>query len=90
MPSLGTPEILILLLVLVLLFGATRLPKAAEGIGKALRVFKREVRNDDDTNTDTTTTAQAEQTPPAVSQQANGTAPQATTPAAQKTEQPKQ
>lgn len=50
MPNIGSTEIVVLLLVLVLLFGATRLPKAAEGIGKSLKVFKREIRSsaDDD------------------------------------------
>lgn len=46
--NIGSTEVIILLLVLVLLFGATRLPKAAEGIGKSLKVFKREIRSSSD------------------------------------------
>jgi sec-independent protein translocase protein TatA len=52
--SLGTPELLIILAVLVLLFGASKLPDLARGSGRALRIFKAETRglmDDDDTRT---------------------------------------
>jgi sec-independent protein translocase protein TatA len=44
------PGILIIVLLLVLLFGAKRLPDAARGIGRSLRIFKSEVKQmkDDD------------------------------------------
>lgn len=50
MPNLGTTEILLILAVVVLLFGAKRLPELARGSGKALRIFKTEVKalHDDD------------------------------------------
>lgn len=50
MPSLGWPEMLIILLVVVVLFGAKRLPDAARSIGRSMRVFRSEVRemNQDD------------------------------------------
>jgi sec-independent protein translocase protein TatA len=54
MPSwLGGPEILILVLVLVLLFGAKKLPDTARGLGRSLRIFKSEIKaaQDDDGNT---------------------------------------
>ncbi|HEX4699392.1 MAG TPA: Sec-independent protein translocase subunit TatA [Actinomycetes bacterium] len=44
-------EILILLVLLVLLFGAKRLPDTARGLGRSLRIFKAEtkgLRDDDD------------------------------------------
>ena len=44
MPSLGTSEILIIALVVVLLFGATKLPKMARSLGQSARVFKAEAR----------------------------------------------
>ncbi|HET8558994.1 MAG TPA: twin-arginine translocase TatA/TatE family subunit [Marmoricola sp.] len=49
--GLGTPELLIILVVLVLLFGATKLPDLARGSGRALRIFKAETKGlmDDDT-----------------------------------------
>jgi sec-independent protein translocase protein TatA len=53
MPNLGTTEILLILAVVVLLFGAKRLPELARGSGRALRIFKTEVKalhDDDDTD----------------------------------------
>jgi sec-independent protein translocase protein TatA len=41
MGGIGFPELLILLLVLLLLFGSTRLPKLARSIGQASKEFKR-------------------------------------------------
>jgi sec-independent protein translocase protein TatA len=38
-------EIILILLVLVLLFGAKRLPDIARGLGQSLRVFKKETSN---------------------------------------------
>ncbi|MDK8758837.1 Sec-independent protein translocase subunit TatA [Corynebacterium sp. MSK151] len=50
MPNLGPWEIIIILVVLVLLFGAKKLPDAARSLGRSMRIFKSEVkemRNDD-------------------------------------------
>jgi sec-independent protein translocase protein TatA len=44
-------EIIIVLALLLLLFGAKRLPDAARGLGRSLRIFKAEtkgLRDDDD------------------------------------------
>jgi sec-independent protein translocase protein TatA len=48
--GLGPTEILLVLLVLVLLFGAKKLPELARGSGRALRIFKAETKGliDDD------------------------------------------
>ncbi|HVF74506.1 MAG TPA: twin-arginine translocase TatA/TatE family subunit [Acidimicrobiales bacterium] len=40
MPSLGGPELLIVLLVVLLLFGGSRLPKLARSLGQAQREFR--------------------------------------------------
>jgi len=47
-------HILILLLVLVLLFGAKRLPDSARSLAKSLRIFKSEMKeiNQDEKKTD--------------------------------------
>jgi sec-independent protein translocase protein TatA len=42
--GLGAPEMLILLAVFLLLFGASKLPELARGSGRALRIFKEETR----------------------------------------------
>jgi len=38
--GLGTPEILVIAVVIFLLFGATRLPQLAKSIGQSKRAFK--------------------------------------------------
>jgi sec-independent protein translocase protein TatA len=42
--GLGAPEIAIILVILVLLFGAKKLPELARGSGRALRIFKAETK----------------------------------------------
>jgi sec-independent protein translocase protein TatA len=44
MPNLRGSEWLIILLLVVLLFGAKRLPDAARSIGRSLRIFKAETK----------------------------------------------
>jgi sec-independent protein translocase protein TatA len=46
----GVPEMLLILAVVVLLFGAKKLPELARGSGRALRIFKAETKGlvDDD------------------------------------------
>jgi len=39
--SLGPGEIILILLILLLLFGAKRLPELAKGLGKSLKEFKK-------------------------------------------------
>lgn len=39
--SIGTPELLLIMLVVLLLFGSKRLPDLAKGIGKGVRQFKK-------------------------------------------------
>ena len=52
MPFLREPShILILLIVVVVLFGAKRLPDSARSLGRSLRIFKsemKEMKNDGD------------------------------------------
>lgn len=43
MPNLGMPELIIIALVVILLFGWKRLPDAARSLGRSARVFKAEV-----------------------------------------------
>jgi sec-independent protein translocase protein TatA len=78
MPSIGAPEIILIIVVLVLLFGARKLPDLARGTGRALRIFKAETKGltEDDEETSGDTKPQQEQQkqlPPSPSQTANGT-----------------
>jgi sec-independent protein translocase protein TatA len=61
--GLGTTELLIILAVVVLLFGAAKLPDLARNSGRALRIFKSETKGllgDDDTKTPDDTSGQRE------------------------------
>lgn len=42
MPNLGPMEWILILLVLILLFGAKKLPDTAKALGQSLRLFKKE------------------------------------------------
>ena len=48
MPHLGVPELIILFLIVILLFGATRLPNIGRGIGEGIRNFKKGMHEGDD------------------------------------------
>ena len=47
MPNIGTTEILLLLLVALLLFGAKRLPEIGKSLGRGMREFKESVTGKD-------------------------------------------
>ena len=47
MSRVGLTELLIILAILVVIFGAKRLPELATGIGKGIRNFKDASRGDD-------------------------------------------
>jgi sec-independent protein translocase protein TatA len=42
--TIGTPELIIILVIFVLLFGATKLPQLGGAIGKTIKGFKQEMR----------------------------------------------
>jgi len=46
--GLGAPELIIILVVVMLLFGAKRLPDLARGMGKSIREFKKASSEADD------------------------------------------
>ena len=62
--GLGPTEVLLIVLVLVLLFGAKKLPELARGSGRALRIFKAETKglleDEDDVKPGEKTEAQRE------------------------------
>lgn len=50
------PHLIIILVIIVLLFGATRLPVFAKSLGQSMRIFRKEVKNlksDDDVDGET-------------------------------------
>lgn len=46
--GIGAPELIIVLLVVLLLFGATRLPKLARSMGEASKEFKKGITEKED------------------------------------------
>ncbi|RDC64654.1 Sec-independent protein translocase subunit TatA/TatB [Adhaeribacter pallidiroseus] len=47
--GLGTSEVMVIMLVILLLFGAKRIPELAKGLGKGIREFKdatKEIKNE--------------------------------------------
>ncbi|MEE9288986.1 MAG: twin-arginine translocase TatA/TatE family subunit [Bacteroidota bacterium] len=45
MPSLGMSEILLILLVILIFFGAKKIPELAQGLGKGMREFRKAARD---------------------------------------------
>jgi len=39
--GLGMPELIIILVIVLVIFGASRLPQLGEGLGKAIKGFKK-------------------------------------------------
>lgn len=48
MPSIGAPELLIILAIVVVLFGATRIGDLGKGLGRGIKEFRKELRDDDE------------------------------------------
>jgi sec-independent protein translocase protein TatA len=48
LPNVGMPELLVIFLILLLLFGASRLAGIGNALGKTIREFRRELRDVDE------------------------------------------
>ncbi|MBI5141391.1 MAG: twin-arginine translocase TatA/TatE family subunit [Nitrospirae bacterium] len=46
--GLGVPELVLILVIVVVMFGARRLPELGKGIGEAMRNFKKSVNSPDE------------------------------------------
>ena len=52
MGSIGIPELLVILFIVILIFGASRLPELGKGLGKGIRNFKEATKEGADKNSE--------------------------------------
>jgi sec-independent protein translocase protein TatA len=46
--GLGMPELIVILVIVLVIFGANRLPQLGEGLGKAIKGFKKGISDSND------------------------------------------
>ena len=46
--GIGMPELIIILAIVLIIFGAGKLPEIGKGLGRGIRNFKKSVTDDDD------------------------------------------
>jgi sec-independent protein translocase protein TatA len=52
MPTLGVPELLIILVIVILLFGVGRISRVSSEIGKGIRSLRKGLNSEDETEND--------------------------------------
>jgi sec-independent protein translocase protein TatA len=50
--GLGMPELIVILIIVLVIFGANRLPQLGEGLGKAIKGFKKGISDSNDSTKD--------------------------------------
>ncbi len=48
MPRLGVPELLVILLIVLVLFGSAKLPQLGRGLGEGIRNFRKGLKGQDE------------------------------------------
>lgn len=74
--AFGWPHLIIILAVILLIFGATRLPALAKSVGQSMKIFRNEIKSNDDSKAsgEADGTAKSEAAPEASKTTADGTA----------------
>ena len=62
--SLGLPELLIILAIVILIFGVNKLPRLGKGLGEGIRNFKNSVKTDNNEEDETGSNSDAESVEP--------------------------
>jgi len=67
MPNIGTPELIIILVVVLLIFGSAKLPTLARSLGRSARILKAETKGlrEDDPDEVSSAPAQTAESPSA-------------------------
>jgi sec-independent protein translocase protein TatA len=50
--GLGMPELLVILVIIILIFGTSRIASLGKGLGEGIRNFKKGIRDDEDDSGD--------------------------------------
>ena len=82
--SLGFTELVLILFIVLIIFGAGKLPQLGEGLGKAIKGFKKSVHEADaiEAEAQAQTVAQQQATPPQPASPPSAQAPVVSQPAA--------
>jgi sec-independent protein translocase protein TatA len=48
LPNLGVPELMVILLIAVLIFGGKKIPEVAKGLGQGIRQFKDSLKGEEE------------------------------------------
>lgn len=51
--GIGMPELIVILVIILIIFGAAKLPEIGRALGKAIKEFKKAGREEDDTKKET-------------------------------------
>jgi sec-independent protein translocase protein TatA len=78
--SFGWMELMLILIIVLIIFGAGKLPQLGEGLGKAIKGFKKTVHEADAIDVTPGEQPHGTQPPPQVSAQAPAAPPQASVP----------
>jgi sec-independent protein translocase protein TatA len=73
--GIGMPELVVILLIVLLLFGARRLPDLASGLGGAVNNFRKAMKGEEDSKTIEGKHADADRVPPAPSKSETNSEP---------------
>lgn len=79
--NLGGAHLLVIVFIVLLIFGAPKLPGLAKSLGQSMRILRKEVRSDADSADESTTTVQATAADTTVAPAATAVAPATPAPA---------